>query len=289
LQDQLKQLQDEGALADALGGDPQNAAKQTQVRSQIDALQTRARIAALTDAQNTLGTTWKGMVDGVFDELIRRANDTQHQIQQISLHLIDGLNGELAKGITGGKTNFGAVFQSASHSLAKTGLEKLEGSLFKGLGLGSKRDGSSASNALFVQMAGGPTVTGPAGKAIGGISHSLLGFLNDSNFASSLFGGKLFGAGSLLGGFADGGDVRVGGMYRIGERGPETMYLPGGAHVTPNGAYGSVPLTYNIDARGTDAAMVHDAVIRASRAAAAQGSAHAQRAIAERARRRPQG
>jgi hypothetical protein len=279
LQEQLKQLQDEDALADVLGGGDENRAKQIQVQSQIDSLQSKSRIQQLTDAQNVLGTTWKGMVDSVFDELIRRSDSTSQQIQQIALHTVDGINGELAKGITGGgKMDFSKVFQSSAQSLAKSGFEKVEGSLLKGFGLGSKRDGSSAANALFVQMAGGTSGI-PSVKNFGGVGHSILGMLNDSNRASSLFGGKLFGGGSLLGGFADGGDVKLGGMYRIGERGPETMYLPAGSHIAPNGA-GAASSSVHIG-QITNADPVHTqmAVMQGIRMARAQSHADMRKVI----------
>jgi len=293
LNDELERLRGEDWSSALLGEDTQNHAQQAQIRAQIAQVQAQAKITSLTDAQSALSTTWKGMVDSVFDELIARSHQTQQQLQQIASRFVDGINTELAKGITGQRPSFEGVFRSASESLAKTGIEKVEGSLAKGLGFGTQRKGQSAADALYVQMAGLPNIVGPSGSnplgaVTGGIGKSILGMFNDSNFFSKLFGGKLFGAGSILGGFAGGGDVGVGGNYRIGELGPETLYLPSGSHVVPNGGPGSSP-TYNIDARGTDAAMVHAAVARAIRQGAQIGSAHAQRQIADRARRRPQG
>jgi hypothetical protein len=158
------------------------------------------------------------MVNGVFDELIHKSQGTQGQLKQIASSTIDSLNTELAKGMTGQKMNVSGVFRAASQGLAKSALEKTESIGLQALGLG-KRDGSSAAAALFVQMAGGSGAnaivpgmseifgsskqnvvgsSGAASPAIGAASKGLLGILNDSNFFSSLAGGKLFGGGGHL-------------------------------------------------------------------------------------------
>jgi hypothetical protein len=57
---------------------------------------------------------------------------------QIAMHMIDGINGESAKGMTGNKMDFGKIFASASQRHAKSGLEKAEGLGLKTLGFGSE-------------------------------------------------------------------------------------------------------------------------------------------------------
>jgi len=61
------------------------------------------------------------------------------------------------------------------------------------------------------------------------VSEGLLGMLNDSNWASSLFGGYLFSSGGIfsgLRGFASGGDVYGGAAIEVGENGPEIRTPP---------------------------------------------------------------
>jgi len=281
-------------------GDKANTAQEVGLQSQINSLTTASKIQQMEDAQNVLNTTWKGMIDSVFDEMIKKSQDTSAQVKAIATQTVESINTELAKGMTGQKMNFAHVFQNSAQSLAKTSLEKVEGFGLKALGLGGgKRDGSSAQTALFVEMAGGsgipkgisdlfgakaPNVSGPNGQSlIGAGSKGLLGMMNGSNFFSSLFGGKLFGSGSLFGGgFAAGGDVQGGVPITVGELGPETWVPPSNGHIIPNNqtAKGGLSIGH-IDARGTDAAMVHAAVFRASTMAYQHAMHDSQHAIRE--------
>lgn len=90
----------------------------------------------MVDAQNVLNTTWKGMIDSVFDELIKKSQDTSSQVKAIATQTIDGINSELAKGMTGQKMKFAHIFQQSAQSMAKSSLEKVEGFGLKALGLG---------------------------------------------------------------------------------------------------------------------------------------------------------
>jgi Lambda phage tail tape-measure protein (Tape_meas_lam_C) len=95
----------------------------------------------------------------------------------------------------------------------------------------------------------------------GGLFKSLIGMANDSNFFSSLFGGKLFGSGSFFGGLtarASGGSVSPDSAYLVGEKGPEILTGVSG-NIYSNtesrrrlGGGGGNILYYSIDARGTD-------------------------------------
>jgi Lambda phage tail tape-measure protein (Tape_meas_lam_C) len=307
---ELAKLHSEEMDVNGQNVDPENAAKQQGVQNQIAELNGKRGIQVLTDTQATLSTTWQGMIDSVFDELVRKSKDTTDQIKQIASSLIDGINGNLAKALTGQKTNFRGTLRSTGESLTKTGLGKLEGMGLSALGFGGgKRDGSSAGSAFFVQMATGggvpgaagiaslfggskPNVTGPGGMSAGGVTgaatHGLVGFLNNNNWASSLFGGKLFGSGSIFGGgMALGGYTSTGGVFDVGEFGRERISLPAGAHVTPNKDMASGGPVQHIDARGTDPVMVHDAVTRANRATYQRSVHDASRATVERSRRTP--
>lgn len=66
--------------------------------------------------------------------------------------------------------------------------------------------------------------------------------------SKSGFGGIL---GSVFGGFrAGGGSVDPGGMYMVGESGPELFSPQSPGTVVPNGGFGGHSVTYNVDARG---------------------------------------
>ncbi len=67
------------------------------------------------------------MVDGVFDELIRKSKDTTDQFRRIASSMTNDINSQLARAATGQRTNFRGVFQQGGESLAKTGIGKLEG------------------------------------------------------------------------------------------------------------------------------------------------------------------
>lgn len=167
----------------------------------------------------------------------------------------------------------------------------------KGEGSGVANAVSSAlykQNALSRFLGGsGSILSGVGGSMFGaaGGSKGFMSMLNDSNGLSSLFGGKLFGSGSFFGGngFATGGDVTYGGVYPVGELGPENVYLPGGSHVTPNKDIGGGAPTYNIDARGTDPALTQANVARAIASSNAHAVSQAQAKIVDRQRRTPHG
>lgn len=226
--------------------------------------------------------------------LLELHEDYADKIQQKWMHALDGVNGQIATWATGGKTNWAGMFRGQASSLTQSGLRTGEKALLNGLGIGGKSDGSK-SNPFYVKDADGKAGSSlPGGSATKGMFGGLLGKMNDSNMLSGLMGGKLFGSGSIfgsigkaLGGFALGGDVLESGIYNTGEQGPEQVYLPQGARVVPHTAAGG-SATYNIDARGTDAALVAAHTEAAMRQTHAQAVADAGRAMAEHQRRVPQ-
>lgn len=262
--------------------DPKNAAKAQGIKNQITGTKGDAQNAAIISAQETLDTTWKGMIDGVFDELIKKSRDTQGQIKQIALTTIDSINTELAKGMTGGKMSFKQIGQNAAQGLAKSTLEKLEGSALGALGLGGGGKLGTKGNPMYTKSAdsGMPGMGGS-----GGMGGGLMGMANDSDWLSSLFGGKLFGAGGFFGGFADGGYTGSDPIL-VGEKGPE-IFNPGkGGFVTPNHKLGGAgTLVQNIDARGTDPVQSQAAMERAMRQTHAQSVADSSRVLQEQQRR----
>jgi hypothetical protein len=259
----------------------------------------------MQDGVSAFGTTWKGMVDGVFWEVIRRGEETQQELARIASQTIDSLNTELAKSMTGQKTSYSKVFQQAAEQIAKTGFEKLESvgaqllpkSWLDPAGH-KKGDGyhvfvdnlastSDATMSLFNSLPKS-TISGPGGSIASAASHGMMGLLNDSNWASSLFGGKLFGAGSFFGGgHALGGAVAAGIPIDVGELGRERFIPQVPGRIVSNRDMGGSP-TWNIDARGTDPSLTRANFERALQATRAQAVHSATVAMAEHQRRTPQ-
>jgi hypothetical protein len=116
-----------------------------------------------------------------------------------------------------------------------------------------------------------------------------MGVLNDNNWLGTHFGG-LFGSGGRFGGYrANGGEVFADTPYIVGERGPELMIPGASGSIVPNHQLSSLggSTSYTIDARGTDAAMVHQAVYRGMAMAHAQAVHDSAKSLHDQARRTP--
>jgi len=95
-------------------------------------------------------------------------------------------------------------------------------------------------------------------KTLGDVLNNVLNKMIDGFLNLGLFGN--FGGGSITGGLlgaifkADGGSVKGGGSYIVGERGPE-LFTPGvSGMITPNHALGgSTNVVVNVDASGSSA------------------------------------
>jgi lambda family phage tail tape measure protein len=203
-------------------------------------------------AQNLL--TVGGFTNGAKAFFIEFTNDGKNAATAVYDALkaaFDGLEKNLTDLIVKGKANFKQLGQDIEASLVKSGIHSLEqnavsglSKLFPGLGsiFGAKRDGSSASNALFVQMAGAGAFGAsgldnlPLGN-IGGLG-SLLGLgggatTTGTTTPGSSSGGFLKGIGGFLGGIASffggflagGGDTQPGKAYVVGEKRPE-LFVP---------------------------------------------------------------
>jgi hypothetical protein len=289
--------------ANGISYDPAIAKKQFDIKSEMDSLGLSERISVLDDAVNQFKTTFKGAIDSIFDEVMVKSQQTTNQIREIVTHLIDSLNSEMAKSLTGQKTDYRKVFQGAAESFAKTGLEKAEGLGVQmlattGLGkmLGLDKHGKADGYHMWMDNlpqgpATGATASGgsgsSAGKVIDSIGGGLMGMLNDSNWASSLFGGKLFGAGSFFGGgHALGGAVAAGVPIDVGELGRERFVPQVPGRIVPNRELGGgAPSIGYIDARGTDPALSRANFERALSQTHRQAVHDASRAMTERNRR----
>jgi hypothetical protein len=231
----------------------------------------------------------------------------QFKQQCVATRTVDSLNTEMAKAMTGQKTDFHGVFEGAATSLAKTGLQTAEGSILKGIkGLGgghAKADGyhmwidnlastSDPTMSLLNSLSPKPKIAGPGGldsSMISSGSKGLLGMLNDSDWATSGWLGNFFGKGGMFGGhFATGGDVMGGVPVEVGELGPERFVPPSNGRSVPTKDLQSSPSIGYIGARGTDPALTRENVARTLQTTHAQAVGDAQRSMADRARRRPQ-
>jgi hypothetical protein len=178
------------------------------------------------------------------------------------------------------RASFRQLGSNIARNAGGTLLEHAEGSLLSAFGFGSAGKMGTKGNPMYTKSADSP---------ISGVSNAgggLLGILNDSNWFSSLFGGKLFGAGSIFGGgHALGGDVAAGVPIDVGELGRErfTPMVPG--RITSNSSLRGAPLIGYIDARGTDPALTRENVGRALAATHRQAVSDSARITADHARR----
>ena len=197
--------------------------------------------------QDTGTSTFKDAWTDMFKQIENSGKDFARSITSDIGNAIESLNSQLVQFVATGKglsiRKLGQDLQANLFgSLLKKGESSLFGSLGKVLGLGDlggKPDGSSASKALFVQMAG-LSAAGVGALPLGNLGGlgSLLG-LGGSTTTGTTTPGSSSGGGGLLGGFgsflgsiasflpflADGGDVQPGHAYVVGERRPE-LFVP---------------------------------------------------------------
>lgn len=251
-------------------GNTANTAKEQQVQTQINVLQSRQRMQQMQDAQNEFNNTWKGSITGIYDTVIAKSQQTMQEVQRISQQFIEGVNDQLARGMTGERMNFSGVFRGVSQSLAKASLEKVEGSVLKQFGMG-KADGSQSSP-YWVQMA---KESAADMSPLNGIAKGILDKFGGSGSGSdnstdnssrgSGFGGFLKNIFSMFGGgHAMGGDVLGGMPVDVGELGPERFVPYTNGRIVPHNEVNTGKGPVYIDARGShDPAQTEAAVHRA--------------------------
>ncbi len=175
-------------------------------------------IAAIQSQELLAGGTALDGMRAFFNDMVNQARTAGQQIYESMREAIEGINRELARSITGQKTNWGSMLQGLGEHIATQGLQTLESKaagLLKGQGgiLGSigglfgtgKPDGSPG-NPINVKVVGGIGLPGIGGGQ-GGENLGIPGWL------SGIF--------SIAGFRAEGGDVFPGSAYMVGERGPE--------------------------------------------------------------------
>jgi hypothetical protein len=260
--------------------------------------------------------------DGVaafFLDMQKQAKTTAGIIYDALHSAFDKLSDNLTQLITGGKTNFAAMFQDIGkqilNSTIKQGLQKGLGALGAKLGINlggiTKPDGSSEPLALWVRLAkssGTPATVPPVGtgspasigKVFGGSAGGMI--FNALGSAAGLLG-ALFAGGAGGGGLtpsvsssisyrASGGPVSPDTAYLVGESGPEILYGASG-NIASNSASrrmlgsGGSNHYYTIDARGTDPVLTEQRTRSAIIAAHQSAVVTSLQAVNERAKRTP--
>ncbi len=265
--------------------DPQNAAKQAAVQSQILQTQTSMYLNQMVAAQQEMENTLLGSFKRIFSGLESDAANASESIASIANNMVNSMNAALGQFAVGHKTNFQGILQDAGAQLTQLGASSTEGMLAHlfHLGLGDKapkhvivdnmpqgtmggisslaRIGVPQSTIDAFTAKGGANMATSWMQNIPGLS-ALFGAMNNSNFFGGLAGGSLFGSGGLFQHFATGGSVRAGVPVNVGEMGPEVFVPHTGGSIIPNNRIGHGH-TYNIDARGTDPVAVQQAIVHA--------------------------
>lgn len=165
-------------------------------------------------------------------ELVLDGQDFWKKFEESGISAVQGMEGELAKLVTGSKTNFGQVAKQFEENFVKNGIQSIVSkgaqSLLDNTGLGDlipgmkKKADGSATAPFYVQVVGGMNPLGslplptPSGESGGGGLGGLFG---------GGFGGILSTVLSFLPGLAGGGDVTPGKAYVVGEDHPE-FFVP---------------------------------------------------------------
>jgi hypothetical protein len=261
-----------------------------------------------------------------FEEMRTEAETTGHILYSALHSALDRSSDQLAKLVTGQKTDIGKTVQEVGQGMVK---DSIKSAMMQGLGkLGSllgikapgKHDGSSADAFLFVKDVGkgggarvglpglgglsgggdsgetGSDVMGSLGALIGGGADKGSGETGSDAAPTGTVGkilgtvGKVVGLFAKIfgGGMASGGDVDPGHSYVVGESGWEVFTPRTAGSITPAGKLGSGGgPTYNVDARGADFGAANR-VSRAIEAAHHAAVTASMAANAERTSRTPQ-
>jgi hypothetical protein len=163
------------------------------------------QVQATQDQQTSPTSGLVGFQDGI-NQFIQASQDMAAAMRDLTLNALHGFNDTLIQimstpHMTGlkARTELGNYGAGLARSAAGTGLQSAEGEGLTALGLKNGQLGTKG-NPMMVRDV---DAKGPAGLP-GSSGSGLIGRLNDSKFASGLFGGKVFGPGGFLGGAATG-------------------------------------------------------------------------------------
>jgi hypothetical protein len=295
LNEQLAQQKQDQAIAEA---NPEMWTKGfNDVTTAAQVAATQQQIIGLT---NQVGLeqymqTFSGSMNTMFNDWIEKATDMRAKMAEFWSSMTEGVNNVLSKMMTGQykKGDWGRAGMEILGGASKSSLQAAEGFGLKALGFGGGKLGTKESP-MYTRSADGIPGAGVGGAA----GNGLLGMMNDSNFFSGLFGGKLFGAGGVFAGALAGGGDFSPGYYLVGERGPEIAAIgsSGTMHdadatrriLGGSGGPGAEVHNWNIDARGTDPSLTRANFERALVVTHQHAVQAASRQMVEQARRRPQ-
>jgi hypothetical protein len=248
------------------------------------------------------------------DATIKSFTNVDGELAHLFTGAVGSLNSEMAKAMTGQRTNFAGAFRGIGESLTRLGLQRAEAALMQvhaGTVLLSGAAGIGAPGAGATPFPGMPNGNpGPAGS---GVTSRGGGWLPWVEKAIGLVGG-FFGHGAVGGtatvapdfsadavqipyepmytlgdlpGRAFGGPVLAGMPYMVGEEGPEPFVPSSNGHIVPNHATRGQGAYYEIHAEGADAAAIQQRVGRALEQVHGSAVQNATMVMAERRRRSP--
>lgn len=211
-----------------------------------------------------LGTATDG-AKVFFRQYADYAKDTAQVVHDAFARVFGALEDQLTNLIANFKFDIASLAQTIRESIARALVQRFILGPIASL-LGGKRDGSSAKNALFVEVVNGglgapgpqpvPGTPGTPTDIVGKIQGEMGKIFSSIGQFFAKIGSALVSAfkaigsaiGSLFGGgFADGGDLTPGKFYLVGERGPE-LFAPGRSFgaVIPNHFIGGNQRTQNV-------------------------------------------
>ena len=112
------------------------------------------------------------------------------------------------------------------------------------------------ANMIQIEMGNGIKDLIKGTRTLGDVLRNVLDKMTDAFLNMAIFGN--IGGGSITGGIlgsifrANGGPVKAGGSYIVGERGPELFTPSRSGMITPNEALGSTSVIVNVDASGSN-------------------------------------
>jgi hypothetical protein len=223
------------------------------------------QIQSATDQRAVNANTVSGAQQDSLNQMTQSFNDLAANLKQIIPQMVQGLNSDLVKLMTGhgSKADFGKTFTQAGQGLLNASLQKVEGIGLKALGLG-KADGSRQNPFYTIAAAGmgapaGINTTNPTVTA--GVDMAKL--IPGTSFIQPFLGPLV----SMIPHLAGGGDFMANHPMLVGEAGPEIINPGFSGSVTPNSAIGGGGDIHHwhIDARGaTDPEAVNAAIMRAA-------------------------
>jgi hypothetical protein len=151
-------------------------------------------IQKIQDAQAVWSTSFEGGMDSAFEDLIKHSQDFNAQFKDLLTTTVNDINGAILKLMTDRNDPhpFRAAGKAIFGSVAKTGLQDAEGNILKLLGMGGKK----AQHVIVDNMPKGGA--GGSSGAASAAGSGLLSYLNNSNWAGKLLGGRLFGSGGIF-------------------------------------------------------------------------------------------